>query len=115
MAPLLNKQVSKDGKIKSKNFNLFAQFEGDKKAPVTKNPSLNKDSSDSDMSEIDDNESEVSEKLKKQIADSINSYSLDKASQSEGDKPSSPKKEASSPAAQKPSLNDDISSFSDSC
>lgn len=84
--PLLNKQVSKDGKIKSKNFNLFAQFEGDKKAPVTKTPSSHKDSSDSDFSDVDDNESEVSDKLKKQIADSINSYSLEKASNDGGDK-----------------------------
>lgn len=65
---------SKDGKIKSKDFNLFTQLgSGDKKKGKVSSPE-----SPEELSEADSDD--VSEKLVKCIADSINSYSLEKAS-----------------------------------
>jgi len=70
--PVLVNQASKDGKIKSKDYNLFAQFNAkeDKNVKSQKSPS----------SDPSDGEDDVSERLKRQIAESINSYSLEKAS-----------------------------------
>lgn len=78
--PVLAKQMSKDGKVKSKNFNLFAQFSGDAKAEQKAISSAG----DSSANEASDDDA-VSEKLVKQIAESINSYSLDKASHEEAE------------------------------
>ena len=85
------KQVSKDGKIKSKNFNLFAQFNGtsDPKkaggkqknsAKAVSSAGESSSNSEGEEEEQSDDEDARSEKLRKQIADSINSYSLEKAS-----------------------------------
>ena len=76
-ATTLVKQASKDGKIKSKNFNLFAQF--NTIVPDAEKAASDPEKEDSDVS--DSEEEAVSEKLKKQISASINSYSLEKASQ----------------------------------
>ena len=70
------KGASKDGKIKSKNFNLFADLEA-----LKDKQNSEKHVSSSDDEEENDRSDAVSEKLKKQIAASINSYSLEKASQ----------------------------------
>ena len=78
------KQTSKDGKIKSKDFNLFAQFENKKKEKAASHKSSSDDPDGDQASDANDN---VSEKLKKTIEESINSYSLEKASNDKGEKP----------------------------
>lgn len=113
---LLTKQASKDGKIKSKNFNLFAQFDG-KKAEQKAVLSDKKDSSDS---EIDDqsnqsgsqSDDEVSEKLKKQIHDSINSYSLDNANSEDKTSPKNLKTVIEAPSDEAAPADEEISDFS---
>lgn len=113
---LLTKQASKDGKIKSKNFNLFAQFDGKKaeqKAVVS-----DKNSSDSEISDEQSNQSggqsddEVSEKLKKQIHDSINSYSLDNANSEDKTSPKNLKTVVESPSQEAAPADEEISDFS---
>ena len=83
--------------------------------------------SDSAADNADDNDSdEVSEKLVKQIASSINSYSLEKEANSSraaaaettnkkqsGESAGEDVSKVAVVAAQQPSINDEISSFSD--
>lgn len=80
---------SKDGKVKSKNFNLFTQAIGGNKKKSEKAASSLNGGSNASSELHSDGDDDVSEKLVKQISASINSYSLEKASNNEktsGDK-----------------------------
>jgi len=81
---------------------LFAQFSGSK--PVEKAAS-----SPGSASEAEEDDDEINPKLVKQIANSINSYSLEEASNNAG----SPRKSKPAAEATVAHVDDEISSFSD--
>ena len=102
---MLAKQTSKDGKVKSKNFNLFDQFSSGKKK-AQKAVSSAEESQANDNS--DDDDSEISQKLVKKISESINSYSLSKASNEDAQ----PKAAAPAAGSKQQQQEDSISDFS---